>query len=123
MDQKKKRIRGTTVEVEQAARKMRHAMTPAEALLWQRLMGKQLHGYRFRAQHPLGQIVVDFCCPSKRLIIEVDGPIHQDQVENDIERTRHLEAYGYRVIRFRNDEILTDIETVLSSIRKALHNS
>ena len=71
-----KRIRGTTPEIEQAARKLRNNLTTAEALLWSALRNKQLAGLRFRCQHPVGNFILDFYCPSLKLVIEVDGRIH-----------------------------------------------
>ena len=99
-------------------------MTPAEELLWQHLRGDQLDGWHFRRQHPVGRFIVDFFCAKAGLVIEVDGPIHQQQKAYDLERTQLLEIErGYRVIRFSNDEVLNDIESVLQRIRKALNDN
>ncbi len=113
------RIRGTTAEIDQRARELRHDPTPAEVLLWARLRGHQLSGYKFRRQHPLGQFIADFCCPACRLIVELDGPIHSRQIQHDQDRTQHFEAFGYRVIRFTNERVVQDIENVLKEIAKA----
>jgi very-short-patch-repair endonuclease len=94
-------------------------MTPAEKALWQALRRKQLDGLRFRRQVALGPYILDFICSEKRLIIEVDGDIHDDQIDYDAARTEHLEQYGYLVLRFRNDEVLHRLETVLERIRAA----
>ena len=103
------------------ARELRKTMTPAEAALWQRLRGKQLDGWHFRRQHAVGPFIVDFFCAKAKLVIEVDGSIHKQQVEYDAERTTWLESErGYRVIRFTNQAVLTDIEGVLNHIRDAL---
>ncbi len=113
------RIRGTTAEIDQRAKELRHNPTPAEALLWARLRGQQLNGHKFRRQHPLGRFIADFCCPACRLIVELDGPIHVQQVHRDAERTQQFEAFGYRVLRFTNERVVHDIEAVLSEIALA----
>ncbi len=107
----------------EAARQLRKHMTPAEEILWQRLRRNQL-GWHFRRQHPLGTFIVDFYCAKARLIIEVDGPIHNKQVEYDREREAWLESHkGHRVIRFTNEEVMHDLEGVLAKIRKALEQT
>ncbi|HJS29343.1 MAG TPA: DUF559 domain-containing protein, partial [Anaerolineales bacterium] len=112
------RIR-TSEEVQRRAKELRKEMTPAEHALWQRLRRKQLLGLKFRRQHPLGPIIADFCCPSCRLIVEIDGSIHDFQKGSDAERSEQFINYGYRVLRFRNDEILTDISRVIERIASA----
>jgi len=94
-------------------------MTPAESRLWNALRRKQLDGLRFRRQVAFESYVVDFVCTENRLIIEVDGDIHDQQVDYDAARTEHLEQYGYEVLRFRNDQVMNDLGTVLESIRCA----
>jgi very-short-patch-repair endonuclease len=107
-----------------AARHLRKRMTPAEELLWQQLRGNQLDGWHFRRQHPVGRFIVDFFCAKAKLVVEVDGPIHKQQRAYDKERTELLETErGYHVIRFTNDEVLNDIESVLQRIREALANN
>jgi very-short-patch-repair endonuclease len=112
-------IRGTTTGVTTSSRHLRGSMTPAEHTLWQALQRRQLHGLRFRAQHPVGSFILDFYCPSHKLVIEVDGTVHDRQREQDQARTEHLEAYGYTVLRFSNDEVLTDVASVLERIAEA----
>ena len=106
------------VELKEHALKMRDNATNAEHYLWQNLRGKQL-GVKFRRQHPIGEYIADFICLAEMLIIEVDGGYHQEliQKEADILRTNKLNALGYRVIRFTNDEVLFDIDHVLNTIR------
>lgn len=99
--------------------RMRRAPTRAEALLWERLRRREL-GVRFRRQHGIDRFIVDFCCLKARLIVEVDGPIHDDQAERDGARDEFLQAAGYRILRFRNDAVLRDIEAVIAAIRTAL---
>jgi very-short-patch-repair endonuclease len=113
------RIRGSTTEIDQRAKELRRNPTPAEALLWARLRRHQLNGYKFRRQHPLSRFIADFCCPACRLIVELDGPIHLRQVQQDEERTRQFEAFGYRVIRFANERVEHDMENVLKEIAAA----
>ena len=110
------RIRGTTPEIEAAARRLRRNMTPAEKKLWEALRGKKLGGLKFRAQHPLGPFILDFYCPACRLAVELDGGVHGEQAEYDEVRAQQLEDYGYRVIRFCNEEVLTDLPSVLERI-------
>jgi very-short-patch-repair endonuclease len=71
---------------------------------------------RFRSQHPLGRFIADFYCAQVRLVVEVDGPVHSKQAEYDEARTQHFETYGYQVVRFTNQEVLTDLPIVLAKI-------
>jgi very-short-patch-repair endonuclease len=113
------RIRGSTRALDAAARGFRRDPTPAEGALWRALRGRQLGGLQFRRQHPMGAYILDFCCPSCRLVVEVDGDIHVQQADDDQARTEQLNAYGYHVIRFRNEEVLTDLPAVLDAILRA----
>ncbi|MDH4138607.1 MAG: DUF559 domain-containing protein [Anaerolineae bacterium] len=117
------RIRGTTPEIEAAARRLRRNMTPAEKKLWEALKGKKLGGLKFRAQHPVGPFILDFYCPACKLAVELDGGVHEERAEYDEARAQQLEDYGYRIIRFRNEEVLTDLRTVLERILQAAGNS
>ncbi|GGA52756.1 endonuclease domain-containing protein [Okeania sp. KiyG1] len=112
------RIRGTTPEIEQAARNLRKNLTPAEALLWEALRNKQLEGLRFRSQHPVGNFILDFYCPSCKLVVELDGEIHTHQTDYDDDRTAKLAEYGYKVLRFRNEQVIDDLPKVLAEIRR-----
>src|SRR5580704_2756915 len=105
------------------ARRLRREQTDAESVLWQHLRGKRLNGAKFRRQHLIGDHIADFCCLKHRLIVEVDGGQHADEVEKDAARTHHLEEHGFRVIRFWNDDVLKNIEGVLTSIEDALRES
>ena len=113
----KDRIRGTTPEIEEAARKLRNDLTPAETRLWEALRNKQLGGLRFRCQHPVGNFILDFYCPSCKLVVEVDGEIHAHQANYDNERTAKLTEFGYKVLRFRNEQVMNDLPRVLAEIR------
>lgn len=116
MDETNSRIRGTTPEIELAARRLRKNLTPAEQMLWQALRGRQLHGLKFRCQHPVGRFIVDFYCPQCKLVVELDGEVHNQQTEYDTARTEQLLAYGYRVLHFRNEEVFTNLNLVLEKV-------
>ena len=122
-DKTTSRIRGTTPEIEAAARCLCRNMTPAEQKLWGALKGKKLGGLKFRAQHPVGPFILDFYCPARRLVVELDGGVHEEQADYDESRTQQLESYGYRVIRFRNEEVLEDLPSVLEQILESARES
>ncbi len=120
MDDRKKTIRASKV-VRKGARELRGEQTEAEDVLWERLRRRRLKGLKFRRQHPIGRFVVDFCCPDLRLIVEVDGEVHREQVEYDTVRTQTLEAKGYQVIRFTNEQVLTGLDIVVAQILYCAH--
>lgn len=101
------------------ARQLRVVMTDAGRRLWSVLRGRRLHGFKFRRQHPLGPYVLDFACVEHRLVIEADGGQHAD-CRRDQRRTAWLEARGWRVVRFWNNEILANTEGVQDAILRAL---
>ncbi|WP_294820029.1 vitamin B12 dependent-methionine synthase activation domain-containing protein [uncultured Flavobacterium sp.] len=103
-------------------KRMRNIPTEAEKLLWEQLSGKKLEGYKFRRQHIIGNYITDFICLRERLIIEVDGLIHQlpENITSDLERTEWLEEQGYRVVRFTNDEVIFRMNEVLDKIETEL---
>jgi len=105
--------------VEQAARDMRRTPTRAEEMLWGALRGNQVAGLKFRRQHPVGRFVLDFYCPGYKLAVEVDGDVHDEQQERDAARTQVLEAYGYRVLRFRNEQVMRELPWVVQTIAAA----
>jgi very-short-patch-repair endonuclease len=100
------------------ARHMRHTPARAEDVLWQRIRNRQIGGVKFRRQHAIEGFVVDFVCIERRLIIEVDGDIHEepDQQAYDQQRQAVLESRGFRVLRFTNEEVLHSIEAVTEVI-------
>jgi very-short-patch-repair endonuclease len=102
----------------QIARDLRQRETNAEAVLWECLRNRRLSEIKFRRQHPIaGTIfVVDFLSYENRLIIELDGGIHEEQKVADAARQREIESLGYRFLRFRNEQILTDLESSLITI-------
>jgi very-short-patch-repair endonuclease len=102
------------------ARQLRHNMTEAERRLWHRIRLKQLDGARFRRQAPMGRYVVDFVCHDAKLIVELDGGQHADRIGQDADRTAWLEAEGYRVLRFWNNEVFENLEGVLAAVSAVL---
>jgi leucyl-tRNA synthetase len=101
------------------AKEMRANPTQAEAVLWEQLRNKNLEA-KFRQQHLIGDYIVDFVCLDKKLIVEVDGKIHENQLDEDAKRTEILENDDYKVIRFSNEEVLGNIDSVLKTIQEAL---
>ncbi len=109
--------------VQTRARELRRNMTPAEKKLWQRIRFGQL-GAHFRRQHAIGKYIVDFICVKSKLVIEVDGDNHAEQTKYDEKRTKWLsEQKDYRVIRFWNNEVLHNIEGVITIIIEELDGS
>jgi very-short-patch-repair endonuclease len=108
-----------------ATKKLRANTTPHERTLWRALKEIPLEGSHFRRQAPMGPYIVDFFCPAKRLIIELDGGHHNDeeQSKRDLERQSWLEKEGYRVLRFWNSEISGDLNAVLERIYVELYGS
>lgn len=98
------------------ARSLRRKMTEAESILWNALRGRKLE-CKFRRQVPFGLYVADFCCMEHRFIIEVDGSIHSETGEYDVMREKMLSNGGFRIVRFRNEEIMKDVSRVLAQIR------
>jgi very-short-patch-repair endonuclease len=99
------------------ARELRQHMTPAERTLWRHLRAHQLSGLHFRRQEVIHGFIVDFYCAQTRLIIEVDGPIHNPQTGADQERDAILTAAGNRILRVTNDDVRYHLPTVLARIR------
>src|ERR1043166_5624530 len=101
------------------ARRLRENPMDAEIRLWSKLRRRQLDGHRFRRQVPLGRYIADFVCLEQRLIVEVDGGQHSDNPVDDA-RTAWLEAQGFRVLRFWNNDVLANTEGVLLVIMQHL---
>ncbi|MCB0210513.1 MAG: DUF559 domain-containing protein [Anaerolineae bacterium] len=118
MPDQKKPIRASR-PIRQRARELRQEMTPAESKLWDALRNKKLSGLKFRRQHPIDHFIVDFYCAAHKLVVEVDGGIHAKQSERDAERSVFLEQRGYRLIRFRNEQVLDALDAVLAMILAA----
>ncbi len=103
----------------QRAKELRQNMTPAEKMLWQCLRANRLSGLHFRRQQIIDGFIVDFYCHAARLAIEVDGEVHQRQIEYDAERDKVLQAKGLIMLRFSNEVVLSDIDKVLQIILNA----
>ena len=108
--------RRTTPKVFAHAKELRHNLTPAEVKLWAQLRAHRMADAHFRNQHAIGNYVVDFCAPRKKLIIELDGSQHLEQEDYDAERTEFLKSKGYKVLRFWNNDVMNDIDSVLNVI-------
>jgi very-short-patch-repair endonuclease len=102
------------------ARHLRKNMTDAEQALWQQLRFRQVLGYKFRRQHPIGPYICDFVCLEKMLVIEVDGGQHLERKQYDNQRDNFLELYGFIVLRFWNHEVLLQRDSVLEAIYRYL---
>jgi very-short-patch-repair endonuclease len=102
------------------SRELRKNATDAERLLWRHLRNRQLNGVRFNFQVPIGPFICDFVARTPKLIVEIDGGQHSFQAIQDARRTIFLEERGYRVIRFWNNDVLGNVEGVLSMIQEAL---
>lgn len=98
------------------ARTLRRKQTDAERKLWWELRARRLDGFKFKRQVPIGRYIADFLCFECKLIIELDGSQHLEQIEYDEARTCWLEAQGYRVVRYWNIDVLLNIEPVMEAI-------
>ena len=103
-------------ELTRRARDMRKGMTEAETRLWLELRGGRFHGIKFRRQKVIGRYIADIAANDPKLVIELDGDTHAGQVDYDAERTRYLEAQGYRVVRFSNAEVMGNMDGVLQRL-------
>jgi len=102
------------------AKVLRQSGTDAEQALWYRLRAGRLNGLKFRRQHPVPPYVADFYCEACKLVVELDGSQHDEQVDRN--RTRFLEAKGLRVLRFWDNEVLQQIDAVLEVILRTAHD-
>ena len=113
---------GAKKETFEKAKILRENMTDAEKMLWQRLNKSQL-GVRFKAQHPIGIFIADFYCHQYKLVVEIDGEIHDYQKEYDYGREMEMEKFGIKTIRFSNQEVFSDIETVIAKIKNEIYST
>jgi very-short-patch-repair endonuclease len=102
------------------SRRLRRDSTEAENRVWNRLRNRALDGFKFVRQEPIGPYTVDFICRGARLIVEIDGGQHADNV-SDRERDDWLKRHNYRVLRFWNNDVMSNMDGVLETIVKALH--
>ena len=109
----------TKKELAQLRKKLRRNLTSAEAFLWGHLKSRQLDGRRFTKQHSIGSYIVDFYCPSEKLVVELDGEVHNhpEAMEYDEKRTDYLNGLGYKVIRFENRMVFDFLDSVLEGIK------
>ena len=112
-------MRGQDQKRIERARSLRRSLTPAEFALWARLRGRQLGGFKFVRQEPIGQYFVDFVCCERRLIIELDGGQHAES-RDDRHRDRALCTLGYRVIRIWNNDVIENLDGVLQTLLSEL---
>jgi very-short-patch-repair endonuclease len=110
----------TTPKIFGYAKQLHRNMTPAERKLWSVLRAHRAGDVHFRNQHAIGNYVVDFCAPSRKLVIELDGSQHLEQGDYDRQRTEFLRARGYRVLRFWNGDVEKDVDGVMQVILDAL---
>ncbi len=104
----------------QRRRDLRQTATKAERLIWSGLRNRRLGGLKFRRQHSIGPYIVDFCCVERKLVVELDGQYHEYVEAADRRRQRYLEAQGYEVLRYSNEDVLADAEAVLMAIGRHL---
>ena len=99
-------------------------MTPAEEIMWKELRNRNFSNYKFRRQHPIERFIADFYCPEKKLVIEIDGGIHNNSIQNeyDIGRSAEIEKYDIQIIRFTNEEVLNNVENVLERIKETMQS-
>jgi very-short-patch-repair endonuclease len=102
------------------AKRLRRILTPSEEAIWEHLRDRKLLGLKFRRQVPVGPYVADFYCYELRLVLELDGSIHEEasQISHDVTRDANLEALGFRVLRFTNQEATDNLDTLLDTIRR-----
>ena len=105
------------------ARNLRRHSTEAERAFWSQVRNRKLGGYRFRRQVPIGPYIVDFVCPSAKLVVEVDGGQHQERIADDDQRTRWLESKGYRMFRVWNSDVLRNVVGVLTAVLAELNEA
>ena len=110
-------------DIKEFAKKNKQFQTDAESLIWEHIRNSLL-GVKFNRQYIIGDYIVDFVCLEKRLIIEIDGGYHSEyeQIQKDEQRTENLEAMGFKVVRYTNEELFTDIDVVLNNIQQLLKN-
>jgi very-short-patch-repair endonuclease len=103
------------------SRELRNNQTDAETKLWNRIRNRQINGHKFVRQQPIGRYICDFVCREKLVVVEVDGGQHAESRRDEV-RDRYLRQQGYRVMRFWNNDVLSNIEGVLSAIDEGLRD-
>ena len=110
--------------LENYRKELRNNPTKAESMLWKALQKKLLEGRKFRRQHSIGNYIVDFYCPTEKLIVELDGSVHENFIneEYDFNRTKYLNSLGLQVIRFENHLVFEQMDMVLDAIKMEFRN-
>jgi len=108
------------IEMVEIARDLRRRSTPSEAILWEALRGRKLAGIRFRRQQPIGPFVVDYFAATEKLVVEIDGSIHDTTVEADAARQAIIEGAGYGFVRVSAEMVEKELARVLEEILKAV---
>ncbi|HEU5290587.1 MAG TPA: endonuclease domain-containing protein [Cyclobacteriaceae bacterium] len=113
---------GASPKIFEMAKELRNRLTEPEKILWEKLRLSKIDGYRFKAQHPISEFIVDFYCHKAKLIIEIDGGYHNksEQREYDLNRSNILNEFGLRIIRFKNEDVLNRIDFVIEEIKRNL---
>jgi very-short-patch-repair endonuclease len=114
-----KAVRGPDRKIIRIARRLRVDQTDAETVLWNRIRNRQIDGHKFVRQQPIGGYICDFVCRERFLVVEVDGGQHNESAADAI-RDQRLNADGYRVLRFWNNDVLANLEGVLTVIQSEL---
>ena len=112
-------MRGHNEKSIRLARKLRASQTNAETILWNRIRNRQIDGHKFARQVPIGRYICDFVCRERQIVIELDGGQHAES-STDAVRDRYLTAEGYRVLRFWNNDVLGNLDGVLTTIQSEL---
>ena len=107
-------------QLKERSRDLRKNLTDAEQKLWQKLRNKQINDHKFRRQFVFGNYIVDFICLDKRLIVEVDGGQHMENVDYDLQRDEWLKSQNFKILRFWNNQVLNEIDSVLEVIENNL---
>jgi len=102
---------------------LRKTMTAEEHVLWGHLRANRLHGHHFRRQQIIGRFIADFYCHAANLVVEIDGPIHDDRRSYDRERDAIIAAHGLTILRFHNEQVQQDLTTVLATIAQACNDA
>ena len=113
---------GASSKIFENAKILRNNMTFAEKKLWEELKTKKMNGFRFKAQHPIHKYIADFYCHKVKLVIEIDGSVHENDVikERDDGRDFEMENFGLTILRFSNTQVINNIEEVITEIKKYL---
>ena len=112
----------STIRIEENAIRLRKNETPAEKHLWKMLRNRNLLGLKFRRQHPIARFIADFYCAELKLVIEIDGSIHEreDIIKYDLERENYLKELGLKVLRFKNEDVFLNPEIIEKALREIL---